>query len=69
MRELLFAWALCRHYKSNAITITAGGTLLGYGAGQTSRVDATEHALLRAGDKARGAVMASDAFFPFPGQH
>jgi phosphoribosylaminoimidazolecarboxamide formyltransferase / IMP cyclohydrolase len=66
MRELLFAWALCRHYKSNAITITAGGTLLGYGAGQTSRVDATEHALLRAGDKARGAVMASDAFFPFP---
>jgi phosphoribosylaminoimidazolecarboxamide formyltransferase / IMP cyclohydrolase len=66
MRELLFAWALCRHYKSNAIAITAGKALLGYGAGQTSRVDATDHALQRAGEKAKGAVMASDAFFPFP---
>jgi len=66
MKELLFAWSLCKHYKSNAIAITAGSALVGYGAGQTSRVDATEHALLRAGAKARGAVLASDAFFPFP---
>jgi phosphoribosylaminoimidazolecarboxamide formyltransferase / IMP cyclohydrolase len=66
MKELLFAWGLCKHYKSNAICITNHKALIGYGAGQTSRVDATEHALLRAGDKAQGAVLASDAFFPFP---
>ncbi|MCB9893861.1 MAG: bifunctional phosphoribosylaminoimidazolecarboxamide formyltransferase/IMP cyclohydrolase [Planctomycetes bacterium] len=66
MRELLFAWGLCKHYKSNAICITNHNALIGYGAGQTSRVDATEHALLRAGDKAKGSVLASDAFFPFP---
>ena len=66
MEELLFAWGLCKHYKSNAICITNHRALIGYGAGQTSRVDATEHALLRAGDKAAGSVLASDAFFPFP---
>ncbi len=66
MKELEFAWALCKHYKSNAIAICAERALIGYGAGQTSRVDSTEHALLRAGAKARGAVLASDAFFPFP---
>ncbi|MHC4840367.1 MAG: bifunctional phosphoribosylaminoimidazolecarboxamide formyltransferase/IMP cyclohydrolase [Planctomycetota bacterium] len=66
MKELLFAWGLCKHYKSNAICLTRSGALLGYGAGQTSRVDATDHALLRAGEKAKGAVLASDAFFPFP---
>lgn len=66
MKELLFSWSLCKHYKSNAICITRRGALLGYGAGQTSRVDATDHALLRAGDNAEGAVLASDAFFPFP---
>jgi phosphoribosylaminoimidazolecarboxamide formyltransferase/IMP cyclohydrolase len=66
MHELLFAWTLCRSYKSNAVVITAHKALLGFGAGQTSRVDATDHALQRAGEKARGAVLASDAFFPFP---
>jgi phosphoribosylaminoimidazolecarboxamide formyltransferase/IMP cyclohydrolase len=66
LRELAFAWRLCKHYKSNAIVITAGRALLGYGAGQTNRVDSTEHALTRAGQKAKGAVLASDAFFPFP---
>ncbi len=66
MRELLFAWTLCRHYKSNAIVICARKALLGYGAGQTSRVDATDHALQRAGARAEGSVLASDAFFPFP---
>lgn len=65
MKELAFAWSLCKHYKSNAIAICAGQALIGYGAGQTSRVDSTEHALLRAGAKAKGAVLASDAFFPF----
>ncbi|MDH5641425.1 MAG: bifunctional phosphoribosylaminoimidazolecarboxamide formyltransferase/IMP cyclohydrolase, partial [Nitrospira sp.] len=66
MRELMFGWTLIKHYKSNAIAITNHEALLGYGAGQTSRVDATEHALMRAGDKAKGAVLSSDAFFPFP---
>ncbi len=66
MKELHFAWRLCKHYKSNAIVITARKALLGYGAGQTNRVDATDHALHRAGERAKGAVLASDAFFPFP---
>ncbi|MBE7492134.1 MAG: bifunctional phosphoribosylaminoimidazolecarboxamide formyltransferase/IMP cyclohydrolase [Planctomycetes bacterium] len=66
MKELAFAWRLCKHYKSNAIVLTAHRALIGYGAGQTNRVDSTEHALTRAGAKARGAVLASDAFFPFP---
>lgn len=66
MKELSFAWKLCKHYKSNAIVLTAGKALIGYGAGQTNRVDSTEHALARAGAKAKGGVLASDAFFPFP---
>ncbi|MCC6463929.1 MAG: bifunctional phosphoribosylaminoimidazolecarboxamide formyltransferase/IMP cyclohydrolase [Planctomycetes bacterium] len=66
MKELLFAWVLCKHYKSNAIVVTNHRALLGYGAGQTNRVDSTEHALTRAGERAKGAVLASDAFFPFP---
>lgn len=66
MKELSFAWRLCKHYKSNAIVLTANRALAGYGAGQTNRVDSTEHALTRAGQKAKGGVLASDAFFPFP---
>lgn len=66
MRELQFAWNLCKHYKSNAIVITGGQAMIGFGAGQTSRVDATDHALAKAGERAAGAVLASDAFFPFP---
>ncbi len=63
--ELRFAWALVRHVKSNAIVVTSDRTLCGAGAGQMSRVDAVEIALRKAGDRAVGGVLASDAFFPF----
>ena len=63
--DLRFAWALVRHVKSNAITVVNKKILLGCGAGQMSRVDSVGLALAKAGDRARGAVMASDAFFPF----
>lgn len=62
---LRFAWLLVRHVKSNAIVLARGEALVGVGGGQTSRVDAVEMALHKAGDRARGAVLASDAFFPF----
>jgi phosphoribosylaminoimidazolecarboxamide formyltransferase/IMP cyclohydrolase len=65
MEELFYAWTFCKHFKSNAIVVAKAKALLGYGAGQTNRVDSTKHALERAGEKARGAVLASDAFFPF----
>ncbi len=64
--DLRFAWAIVRHVKSNAITAAKNRMLLGAGAGQMSRVDSVEIALKKAGDRARGAVLASDAFFPFP---
>lgn len=64
-RELAFAWKVVKHVKSNAIVVTAGGQTLGVGAGQMNRVGAAEIALQQAGEKARGAVLASDAFFPF----
>jgi phosphoribosylaminoimidazolecarboxamide formyltransferase/IMP cyclohydrolase len=64
-RDLAFAWAVCRHVKSNAIVLVRDGALVGVGAGQMSRVDSVEIALRKAGDRARGAVLASDAFFPF----
>jgi phosphoribosylaminoimidazolecarboxamide formyltransferase/IMP cyclohydrolase len=65
-RDLDFAWRVVRHVKSNAIVIAAGGATLSIGAGQMSRIDAARIALERAGAAARGAVMASDGFFPFP---
>jgi phosphoribosylaminoimidazolecarboxamide formyltransferase / IMP cyclohydrolase len=64
-RDLAFAWAVCRHVKSNAIVVVKDGALVGAGAGQMSRVDSVEIALRKAGDRARGGVLASDAFFPF----
>ena len=64
--ELQFAWAIVRHVKSNAIAVTRDRALCGAGAGQMSRVDSVEIALQKAGDRCRGAVLASDAFFPFP---
>lgn len=64
--DLRFAWALVRHVKSNAIVVAKDGALLGAGAGQMSRVDSVEIALKKAGDRVQGAVLASDAFFPFP---
>jgi phosphoribosylaminoimidazolecarboxamide formyltransferase / IMP cyclohydrolase len=64
--DLRFGWAMVRHVKSNAIVLTKGRMLLGAGAGQMSRVDSVEISVKKAGDRVRGSVMASDAFFPFP---
>jgi phosphoribosylaminoimidazolecarboxamide formyltransferase/IMP cyclohydrolase len=64
--DLLVAWRVCRHVKSNAIVLVRDGMAVGVGAGQMSRVEAAELAVARAGDRARGAVAASDAFFPMP---
>jgi phosphoribosylaminoimidazolecarboxamide formyltransferase/IMP cyclohydrolase len=63
--DLELAWSVCRHVKSNAIVLAKDGAVVGVGAGQTSRVDAVEIALRKAGTRARGAALASDAFFPF----
>ncbi len=67
--DLVFANILVKHTKSNAIVLAKGGQLLASGTGQTSRVDALEQAIAKAGKfnfDLHGAVMASDAFFPFP---
>ena len=64
--DLLFAWKCVKYAKSNAIVFAKDRVTVVIGAGQTSRVDATWIAAKRAGDKSTGAVMASDAFFPFP---
>jgi phosphoribosylaminoimidazolecarboxamide formyltransferase/IMP cyclohydrolase len=64
-RDLLFAWRAVKHVRSNAIVFAAGGATVGIGGGQTSRVDAVDIAAKKAGERARGAVMGSDAFFPF----
>ena len=61
-----FAFTMVRRLTSNAIAICQGTSLVGAGVGQTSRVDAVRIALEKAGDRARGSVLASDAFFPFP---
>ncbi|HBY74312.1 MAG TPA: bifunctional phosphoribosylaminoimidazolecarboxamide formyltransferase/IMP cyclohydrolase PurH, partial [Candidatus Kerfeldbacteria bacterium] len=63
--DLLFAWAVCKHVKSNAIVVAKNGVTLGIGAGQMSRIDSVDIALTKAGAAAKGAVLASDAFFPF----
>ncbi|HHT9124731.1 MAG TPA: bifunctional phosphoribosylaminoimidazolecarboxamide formyltransferase/IMP cyclohydrolase [Candidatus Brocadiia bacterium] len=65
MQNLMFAWIVCKHVKSNAIVLSKEGMVVGVGAGQMSRVDSTEIAIKKAGDKANGSVLASDAFFPF----
>lgn len=65
LEELLFAWKVVKHVKSNAIVITKDKLTLGVGAGQMNRVGAAKIALEQAGNQARGAVLASDAFFPF----
>jgi len=62
---LLFAWRVAARVKSNAIVFASGRATVGVGAGQMSRVDAVELAARKAGERSRGAVMASDAFFPF----
>jgi phosphoribosylaminoimidazolecarboxamide formyltransferase/IMP cyclohydrolase len=65
LADLRFAWTVCRFVKSNAIVLAKDQMVVGVGAGQMSRVDAVEIALKRAGDRAHGAVLTSDAFFPF----
>jgi phosphoribosylaminoimidazolecarboxamide formyltransferase/IMP cyclohydrolase len=65
LADLRFAWAVCRHVKSNAIVLAKQQALAGVGAGQMSRVDSVEIAIRKAGDRTSGSVLASDAFFPF----
>jgi phosphoribosylaminoimidazolecarboxamide formyltransferase/IMP cyclohydrolase len=65
-QALKFAWKACQHVKSNAIVFARGEATVGIGGGQPNRVDCVRIAIERSGEKARGAVMASDAFFPFP---
>lgn len=65
LAELVFAWRAVKHVKSNAIVLTRDRVTVGIGAGQMNRVGAVEIALRQAGENARGAVLASDAFFPF----
>ncbi len=66
LRDLLFAWKVVKHTKSNAIVLAKDMATVGIGMGQTSRVDSGFMAVKRAGDRTKGAVMASDAFFPMP---
>ncbi len=66
IESLLFAWKACKHVKSNCILLAQGTQSVGIGAGQMSRVDAAIIAIRKAGEKAKGAVLASDAYFPFP---
>jgi phosphoribosylaminoimidazolecarboxamide formyltransferase / IMP cyclohydrolase len=65
MRDLRFIWLVCKHVKSNAIVLGKGGMVVGVGAGQMSRVDSVQIAVRKAGELSKGAVLASDAFFPF----
>jgi phosphoribosylaminoimidazolecarboxamide formyltransferase/IMP cyclohydrolase len=64
--DLLFAWKVCKHVKSNAIVLARDGATVGVGAGQMSRVDSAMIAVEKAGGRAEGCSVASDAFFPFP---
>jgi len=66
LTDLLFAWRAVRHVRSNAIILARNGATVGIGAGQASRQVSVEIALRRAGDRSKLAVMASDAYFPFP---
>jgi phosphoribosylaminoimidazolecarboxamide formyltransferase/IMP cyclohydrolase len=63
---LHFAWLVCKHVKSNAIVLAKDTQIVGVGAGQMSRVVSVEIAVKKAGERSRGSVLASDAFFPFP---
>jgi phosphoribosylaminoimidazolecarboxamide formyltransferase/IMP cyclohydrolase len=65
LTDLRFAWVVAKHVKSNAIVLAKDGIAVGVGAGQMSRVESTELAARRAGDRAQGTACASDAFFPF----
>ncbi|WP_179031539.1 bifunctional phosphoribosylaminoimidazolecarboxamide formyltransferase/IMP cyclohydrolase [Paenibacillus kribbensis] len=64
LKQLLFSWKVVKHVKSNAIVLAADNMTIGVGAGQMNRVGAAKIAIEQAGEKAKGAVLASDAFFP-----
>ena len=64
-RDLHFAWRVAKHVKSNAIVLAEGGRTVGVGAGQMSRVDSVRLSIEKARPTAKGAVLGSDAFFPF----
>jgi phosphoribosylaminoimidazolecarboxamide formyltransferase/IMP cyclohydrolase len=66
LTSLLFAWRAVKHVRSNAIVLAKKLALVGVGAGQMSRVDSVDLAVRKAGERAAGSVLASDAFFPFP---
>jgi len=66
LKDLLFAWKISKHIKSNAIVLVKDNTLVGMGAGQPNRLQSIHLSLKLAGDKAPGSVLASDAFMPFP---
>jgi phosphoribosylaminoimidazolecarboxamide formyltransferase/IMP cyclohydrolase len=66
LEALVFAWSVVKHVKSNAIVLARRDVTVGIGMGQTNRVDSVRIAAQRAGEKARGAALGSDAFFPFP---
>jgi phosphoribosylaminoimidazolecarboxamide formyltransferase / IMP cyclohydrolase len=65
LSDMLFAWKVLKHVKSNGILLAKQNTTVGLGSGQVSRVDAVELAIKKAGDAIAGSIMASDAFFPF----
>ena len=65
LADLRFAWLVCKHVKSNAIVLAKAGRVVGVGAGQMSRVDSVHLAVRKSGERCRGSVLASDAFFPF----
>ncbi|HEY7327521.1 MAG TPA: bifunctional phosphoribosylaminoimidazolecarboxamide formyltransferase/IMP cyclohydrolase [Gemmataceae bacterium] len=65
MRDLRFTWLVCKHVKSNAIVLGKNLMVVGVGAGQMSRVDSVKLSVRKAAERSKGAVLASDAFFPF----
>jgi phosphoribosylaminoimidazolecarboxamide formyltransferase/IMP cyclohydrolase len=65
LEDLIFAWKVVKHVKSNAIVVAKDKMTLGIGMGQTNRIWAVEHAISRSRFDLKGAVLASDAFFPF----
>jgi phosphoribosylaminoimidazolecarboxamide formyltransferase / IMP cyclohydrolase len=65
LAEMVFAWKICKHVKSNAIVVSKNRTTLGVGAGQMNRVGSAQIALTQAGEQAQGGILASDGFFPF----
>jgi phosphoribosylaminoimidazolecarboxamide formyltransferase/IMP cyclohydrolase len=66
LKQMLFGWKVVKHVKSNAIVLVKDDQTIGVGAGQMNRVGAAKIAIEQAGDKAKGSVLASDAFFPMP---